>query len=189
MALEKLRLYFQKRGFEGSNLEVVLQAFELQSFKRGELVVQEGKISQYIGMVDRGMFQYFVMKDGEERTSYVSIENTWMASLLSFISQSPSLENIRAVTDGSIFMISKANLKKLVSEVPLFKDFYLGLLEYSICGIDASRHDLIVLTAEQRYAKMLEIEPHLLQQIPLQYLASMLGVTPRHLSRIRGSVR
>ncbi len=77
----------------------------------------------------------------------------------------------------------------LVNEVPGFKDFYIGLLESSICGIDSSRHDLIVLTAEQRYAKMLKHEPHLLQQIPLLHLASMLGVTPRHLSRIRGSIR
>jgi hypothetical protein len=36
---------------------------------------------------------------------------------------------------------------------------------------------------------MLRQEPHLLQQIPLQHLASMLGVTPRHLSRIRGNIR
>ena len=119
----------------------------------------------------------------------MNIENTWFASLLSFISEAPARENIRALTDGSIYLISKPNLKKLVGEVPGFKDFYIGLLESSICGIDEDRHDLIVLTAEQRYEKMLKSEPHLLQHIPLQYLASMLGVTPRHLSRIRNNIR
>jgi CRP-like cAMP-binding protein len=108
---------------------------------------------------------------------------------MSFIGQTPALENIRALTDGSIHLISRTGLKKLVDEIPQFKDFYIGLLEASICGIDASRHDLIVLTAEQRYEKMLTQEPHLLQQIPLQYLASILGVTPRHLSRIRNNIR
>ena len=152
-------------------------------------MVEYGKISKYIGFIESGMFQYYVLKDGEERTSYVSIENTWFASLLSFISETPSLENIKALTRGGIYLISKENLKKLISEVPGFKDFYIGLLEASICGIDASRHNLIVLTAEERYEKMLKSEPHLLQQIPLQYLASMLGVTPRHLSRIRNSIR
>jgi CRP/FNR family transcriptional regulator, anaerobic regulatory protein len=131
----------------------------------------------------------YILEDGEEKTSYVSIENTWLASLLSFISQTPSLENIRAITDGSIFLISKANLKILIDEVPDFKDFYIGLLEASICGIDSSRQNLIFHTAEQRYEKLMKEEPFLLQQIPLQYLASMLGVTPRHLSRIRSNIR
>ena len=139
--------------------------------------------------METGMFQYYVIKAGEERTSWISIENTFFASLLSFISEKPALENVRALVDGSISMINKPSLKMLTNEIPAFKDFYIGLLEESMCGIDASRHDLIVLTAEQRYEKMLVNEPHLLQQIPLQHLASMLGVTPRHLSRIRSKIR
>lgn len=187
--MEKLKNYLSAVGFEGESLDKILNAFTLKTFKKNEYVVEEGKTSKHIGFVESGMFQYFVVKDGEEKTSYVSIENTWLASVLSFIGESPSMENIKAITDGSISLISKTNLKKVVNEVPGFKDFYIGLLEASICGIDASRHDLIVLTADQRYAKMLKKEPHLLQHIPLQHLASMLGVTPRHLSRIRNNIR
>jgi CRP/FNR family transcriptional regulator, anaerobic regulatory protein len=187
--LEKLKNYFENIGFKGEDLIKILDSFILIEFKKGEYVVEEGKTSKYIGFIKSGMFQYYILEDGEEKTSYVSIENTWLASLLSFISQTPSLENIRAITDGSIFLISKANLKVLVNEIPEFKDFYIGLLEVSICGIDASRQNLILHTAEQRYEKLMKEEPFLLQQIPLQYLASMLGVTPRHLSRIRGNIR
>ena len=187
--MEQLEKYFRAIGFTGSELEKILDHFELHTFRKNDFVVEEGKTSRYIGFVESGMFQYYVIKDDEERTSYVSIANTFFASVYSFISESPALENVKALVDGSISMISKPNLKKLVQEIPAFKDFYIGLLEASICGIDASRHDLIVLTAEQRYEKMLSKEPHLLQQIPLQHLASMLGVTPRHLSRIRGKIR
>lgn len=185
----KVQKYFESLGFSGDSLEKILNVFELQHFKKNDFIVEEGKTSRYIGFVETGMFQYYVIKDGEEVTSYVSIENTFFASVLSFISEKPALENIKALVDGSISMISKPNLKMLVNEVPGFKDFYIGLLEATVCGIDASRHDLIVLTAEQRYEKMLINEPHLLQQIPLQHLASMLGVTPRHLSRIRSKIR
>jgi CRP/FNR family transcriptional regulator, anaerobic regulatory protein len=187
--MQKVKKYFEMIGFAGDDLEKILDAFELQTFKKNDFIVEEGKTSRYIGFVETGMFQYYVIKDGEEKTSYVSIENTFFASVLSFISESPALENIKALVDGSISMISKPNLKMLVNDIPAFKDFYIGLLEATICGIDASRHDLIVLTAEQRYEKMLINEPHLLQQIPLQHLASMLGVTPRHLSRIRSKIR
>ncbi len=187
--MEKLKNYFGQMGFEGDNLKRIVDSFSLQAFEKHDLVVEHGKISKYIGFVNSGMFQYYVLKDGEERTSYISIENTWFASLLSFISETPAQENVRALTNGSIYLIDKASLKKLVSELPGFNAFYIGLLEQSICGIDASRFDLLVLTAEERYLKMLTSDPKLLQQIPLQYLASMLGVTPRHLSRIRNTIR
>lgn len=185
----KVKKYFEAVGFTGDDLEKILNAFELKKFKKNDFVVEEGKTSRYMGFVETGMFQYYIVKDGEERTNYVSIENTFFASVLSFISETPSLENVKALVDGSISMISKTNLKMLLNEIPAFKDFYIGLLEASLCGIDASRYDLIVLTAEQRYEKMIINEPHLLQQIPLQHLASMLAVTPRHLSRIRSKIR
>lgn len=187
--MRKIQYLFESMGFAGNDLDSVLRAFTFREFRKNEYIVEEGKVSKHIGFVESGMFQYYVWKDGEERTTYMSIENTFLASVLSFVSGAPSLENIRALTDSSISMISKTDLKRLVTEIPAFKDFYIGLLEASICGIDASRHDLIVLSAEQRYAKMLKHEPHLLQQIPLQHLASMLGVTPRHLSRIRANIR
>lgn len=187
--MEKLRKYFETIGFSGDSLDKIVDSFFLQKFGKNDFVVEFGKTSRYFGFVESGMFQYYFLKDGEEQTHYVSVENTWFASLLSFISEAPSMENVKALTDGGIFMLSKANLRKLVNEVPGFKDFYIGLLEASICGIDASRYNLIVLTGEERYEKMLKAEPHLLQQIPLQYLASMLGVTPRHLSRIRNNIR
>lgn len=185
----KVKKYFETIGFAGDDLKKILNAFELQKFKKNDFVVEEGKTSKYIGFVETGMFQYYVIQDGEERTNYVSIENTFFASVLSFISETPSLENVKALVDGEISMISKTNLRMLQHEIPAFKEFYISLLEVTLCGIDASRYDLIVLTAEQRYEKMLKNEPHLLQQIPLQHLASMLAVTPRHLSRIRSKIR
>ncbi len=187
--MEKLRQYFQHIGFTDEALDTIVNAFTLESFEKNQLVVTEGKTSRHIGFVDAGMFQYYVIKDGIEITSYVSVANTWLASVMSFVSGKPSLENIRALCESRIFMISKASLSTLIKTIPPFKDFYIALLEQSICGIDESRHDLIVLTADQRYAKLLQKEPHLLQQVPLQHLASMLGITPRHLSRIRNNIR
>lgn len=187
--MEQLYAYFQQLGFAGEALDKVIAAFNLQSFQKNDLVVMEGKTSRYIGLVESGLFQYFVNKDGIEITSYVNVPNTWLASVMSFIGEKPALENIRALTDGAIFMISRSNLRSLVNEVPAFKEFYIMLLEQSIVGIDESRHDLIVLSADQRYAKLLKKQPHLLQMIPLQHLASMLGITPRHLSRIRNNIR
>ena len=187
--MENLKKNFERLGFAGEELARVLAAFSLKTYDKNDFFIEAGKTSRHLGFIESGLFQYFVLKDGEEKTSYVSIANTFLASVMSFVSETPARESIRALTDGQVALISKTDLKALANALPRFKDFYINLLEWTICGIDSSRHDLIVLSAEQRYAKMLHEEPFLLQQIPLQYLASMLGVTPRHLSRIRNNIR
>ena len=116
-------------------------------------------------------------------------DRTFLASVASFLNATPSNESIRALTDARVWRIDRQELRKLLEEMPAFKDYYLGLLEWQIGCIDKSRHELLVLSAEERYHRLITTEPELLQRIPLQYLASILGVTPRHLSRIRKAVR
>lgn len=64
----------------------------------------------------------------------------------------------------------------------------LDLTEKQICLIDDYRIDLLILTPEERYQKLLATEPSLLQEVPLDYLASFLGISSRHMSRIRKNV-
>jgi CRP/FNR family transcriptional regulator, anaerobic regulatory protein len=187
--LEKLEFYFRNEGFGDSDIAAIIGCFIPKKIPKGEFFVEEGKTSRYMGFVDRGFLQYYVNIDGEEKTTYSAGENNFVASLVSFLKQLPAKENIRAVVDTDLLIIERDDLKKLQDQVPAFKDFYVNLLEYLICCIDESRLDAIVLNAQERYEKMLEKEPEILQQIPLQYLASILGVSPRHLSRIRNNIR
>ncbi|SFB77166.1 cAMP-binding domain of CRP or a regulatory subunit of cAMP-dependent protein kinases [Flexibacter flexilis DSM 6793] len=185
-----LTTYLLNEGLTTADVSQICACFELRTIRKGEFFVKENQKADYLGFVETGLLQYFVLlPDGQEKTTYMALSHTFMASLLALLSASPAAENIRAVTDATVWVITKTNLEKLRFEIQGFNAFYTHLLEWQICCIEKSRLDFLLLTAEQRYAKILEQEPHLLQQIPLQYLASMLGVTPRHLSRIRKNIR
>lgn len=184
--MHTLQSYFAE--FDLALQDKILQFFQKRAFEKGDYFVQEGHTSHYLGFVESGAFQYFYNKDGNEITSYVSGENNFIASLASFLQEQPAKENIRALCEATVWQIHKKHFKELIAGSEVFKLFYIGLLEHLIVCIDGSRHDFIALNAEQRYEKMLNEEPHLLQQIPLQLLASILGVTPRHLSRIRKNI-
>lgn len=186
--MEIIKKFFQTKLTE-EDAEKVSACFILKKYQKGDLFVEEGKTSKYLGFIEKGFLQYFIIVNGEEKTTYSVGENSFVASLVSFLKQVPARENIRAVVDSNVWVIEKAALIKLQHEIPAFKTFYIGLLEWQICCIDESRLDAIVLSAQERYLKMMEKEPSLIQQIPLQYLASILGVTPRHLSRIRNNIR
>ena len=70
-----------------------------------------------------------------------------------------------------------------------FHQFYYSLIENQIFLIDEYRIDLLTLTPEERYTKLLTNEPKLLQEVPLHYLASFLGISTRHMSRIRKNIK
>lgn len=171
-----------------SDALLIGNAFSIKRFAKGSYFAEEGKTSKHLAFIKTGLFQYFYLKDGKETTTYVTGANTFLATLASFYKQQPSKEYVRALIDSELLIISYENLAGLKKESEAFKDFYIQAIESVLVGIDESRSNLIILTAEERYETLLTQEPQLLQEIPLQYLASMLGITPRHLSRIRSNI-
>ncbi len=187
--MEKLKQYFQSVGFNKDQAFKIASKFSRKVLAKGEYFVKSEIISKSLAFVEEGQLQYYsIDANGEERTTYISLANSFVASLLSFLNEVPPRENIRALTQSTIWLIQKEDLIRLKNEIEGFKDFYISLLEWQICCIDKGKFDLITLTAEQRYEKILKEEPEILKQVPLQYIASMLAITPRHLSRLRAKI-
>lgn len=187
--MEKLISYFESAGFDEKDRAKIASCFKKRLFDKEDYFVKEGKKSLELGFIEMGQFRYYsITNQGEERTTYISLENTFVASLLSYLNELPARENIKALTNAIVWVIDKKDVIELQKQVQNFKDFYINLIEWQICCIDESRLNLITLTAEQHYAKLLEEEPELLQKVPLQYIASILGITPRHLSRLRNKI-
>jgi len=186
--LEQLLSHFLGKGIPPGEISQIANEFKLKKITKGDFFVQEGRTSKYLAFITKGLFQYFYLKDGKEITTYVTGANSFLLSLSSFYRQTPSKENIRALTDAELWAIHYDDLTKLKKESDAFKTFYISAMENLVIGMDETRTNLIILSAEERYALLMKNEPALLQQIPLQYLASILGVTPRHLSRIRNNI-
>lgn len=183
-----LQTYFLQKGVSPEETEKISNAFRLKKILKGDFFVEEGKTSKWLAFIQEGLFQYFYLKDGKEVTTYVTAKNSFLLSLRSFYRQEPSKEFIRALADAQLWAIHYDDLLKLKKESEAFKTFYIQAMENLVVAMDETRANLIILTAEERYALLMKEEPEMLQQIPLQYLASILGVTPRHLSRIRKNI-
>jgi CRP-like cAMP-binding protein len=187
--MNTLAQYFKNFGFNDATQEAIFAVFEKREYKKGDYFLKEEKINAEIGLIEKGMFQYFCTKDGDEVTTYVATEGNFVISPGSFLRKSPARENIRALTEAQVWTISYPDFIQLKNNHQEFKNFYMDILENQLICIEQSRFDMITLSAEERYQNLLEQEPHRLQEIPLQYLSSILGITPRHLSRIRKKIR
>lgn len=166
----------------------ILKAFSHLHVKRNTYLVNEGEICRYFCYIESGILQHAILLD-EEKTTYLALRNTATASLDSFLNRKPSRKSIRAISDCELFVIAIDDFCELIQNNKTFLDFYYKLIERQICLIDDYRIDLLTMTPEERYNKLLANDRALLQQVPLHYLASFLGISTRHMSRIRKNAK
>lgn len=153
---------------------------------RNAILEEQGKIPQYLYFINSGFMRLFYYdQNGEEQTTFLCSEKGFITSFSSLINQTKATENVECITDCELLKISYTDAKQLVEKSTIFKDFFLVMFEKSISSAAFRANDLASLNAEQRYQKMIDQQAHFIQNIPLQYIASYLGIKPQSLSRIR----
>ena len=172
-----------------SLLEKSKDSFTFLSLKKNDFFVKEGEVCQYFCYVESGILQHSIMVDDEEKTTYLALRNSVTSSLNSFLFNKPSRKNIKAISDCGLWIVDLKTFKNLIENNEAFHQFYYNLIEKQLCLIDDYRIDLLTLSPEERYHKLLATEPKLLQEVPLHYLSSFLGISSRHMSRIRKNIK
>ena len=158
------------------------------TLNKNEFLVREKEVCKYFCFIEEGILQHALLVDGEEKTTYLALRDSVTSSLNSFLNKIPSRKSIKALVDCQLWVIDLENFKDLLMNNQAFHQFYYNLIERQIMLIDDYRIDLLTLTPEERYKKLLATEPKLLQEVPLHYLASFLGISNRHMSRIRKNI-
>lgn len=172
-----------------SDIPEILNEFDSLDLKKNNYFVKEGEICRHFCYIESGILQHSVTVLDEEKTTYLALTNTVTSSLNSFLFGKPSRKNIKAISECRLWVIEIESFRKLISKNLAFNHFYYNVIEKQICLIDDYRIDLLTMTPEERYKKLLLNDPKLLQEVPLHYLASFLGISSRHVSRIRKNIK
>jgi CRP-like cAMP-binding protein len=168
-------------------LSKLLEQCEDVHFKKGHTFVREGEICYKIGFLISGIARVYHIANDKEYTSYFNFpgRNRMVASFESFLTRKPSKETIHFLEDAHLVVISRENLYNLYQQSPVFSELGRKLAEdnyiLAMERIFSLQHD----TAQERYLKLLEGYPDLMNLVPHHYIASYLGITPESLSRIR----
>jgi CRP/FNR family transcriptional regulator, anaerobic regulatory protein len=162
------------------------QYFTPLQVSKNTIIEEEGKVPQHLYFVNEGYLRSFYYdNDGDEITTYLATPDYYMASFLSLSQQKVSNENIETITDCSLLKISREDFLKIIEKYPDFREYSLQIFERAFSQMNQRANDLATLTAEQRYTQLLNNQGNILQNVPIQYIASFLGIKPQSLSRIR----
>ncbi|MBK8056170.1 MAG: Crp/Fnr family transcriptional regulator [Saprospiraceae bacterium] len=168
------------------DLDFMLSLFKPLMLKKDDYFLEIGKHCNQVAFIKAGMLRIYYPNDkGEDTTCYFSLPNEFVTSFSSFTSGSPSIENIQAILPTEIFVIEKQDLEMLYNKVPVTQEFGRKAAENLAIMMEKRISLFLNNTAEERYQYLLKNNPILIQTVPLQYLASYLGISPQHLSRLR----
>ena len=163
----------------------ISEHFNIVKLKRNDIFLKAGQICNKIGFLNSGQIRHYYSAKENDVTRWISFENDFVTSLRSFILNIPSIENLQAISDCELLVIDRKDFDILIKKNIGFKDFYIKALEYNYITIEDRVFSLIEKSAEERFEWMMKNQLHFIQKVPVMYTASMLGITPRHLSRLR----
>ena len=176
-------------AFSKADIENGLNCMTPKSFKKNDYLIKAGKTCDWIGYVNTGIVRsYYYSGKGEEVTYCLTFPRTFISAYSSFIRNEKTFENLHAISDVEAWMIHKKDYKELIKSSTAWLEFSNHFAEQSYVLMENRLLSLQMESAEQRYRYLLDHFPEYIEQVPLKYIASYLGITPRHLSRLRKDI-
>ncbi|OXA77895.1 cAMP-binding domain of CRP or a regulatory subunit of cAMP-dependent protein kinases [Flavobacterium aquidurense] len=185
-----MKTLFQSiQAFSVDDLNQLDNFITFRTLKKGELLLAENQVCNEIVFIKKGILRsYFFNHQGDEITNCFAFENEFMASFSSFITREIAQENIQALVDTELQVLNRDSLEKLYKTGIHWREIGRKLTEMEYVTLQKRMISFQKLSGKQRYEELYQNHQKYIQLIPLQYLASYLGVTPRHLSRIRKAI-
>ncbi len=170
-----------------TDIEALYDRMTSLDIAKGEYWLREGQVSSHIGFLISGVMRVYHLANDKEYTSYFNFgqRNPFVSSFTSFTKRIASQENIHAITDCSMIVISHADLEHLYETHPAIDRLGRKMAEYNYMLALERIYSLQHRSAAERYNELLSIYPQLVNMVPHHYIASYLGITPESLSRIR----
>lgn len=170
---------------DSNELNAITSKFKPKSIKKGDFLLRTGEVCKELSFIQSGLIRIFVNEEEKEVTQWISTPGYFVTDLSSFIMQDPARFNIQALTDGEIYTITFKDYKSIGNNIPKWHELEKLFLMRCFAIIENRVYSHLSMNAEERYEFFFNQNKELFNQVPLQYLASMLGMTPETFSRIR----
>lgn len=171
-----------------ADIKLLTNSFKYENFAKGSTLEKENTVAKKLYFIKSGFVRIFCNENGEEVTTQIVGANDFITGFNSFITGAISKENIKCISDCEVLYINKSDYDKLTKESTIWSAFCKQVYEKAITFNLQRTTDLLILSAEKRYLKLLSEKAEIVQNVPIQYIASFIGIKPESLSRIRKKI-
>ena len=153
-----------------------------------EVYVRAGDLCKTIAFIEKGCGRLFYEVDGWEVSKEFVFENSLLGSFVGFFTQKPSNVNVATLEETHLLELNYEDVMHLCRTYPTWQRFATLLLQDQLTRVERREASLLKDAPEDRYRRLLQEHPKVLNRIPGEFVASYLGITPETLGRYRAGV-
>lgn len=169
--------------------ELINKNVVVKTFKTKDFFLKSGERSNEVGFIISGVIRYFFYDhQGNEVTSFFMCENEFTGSISSFFEYTPSSGSLQAECDCEMIIISRTSWELFSNEILHWETTFQKIINEVLIRKTSFQRSLINSDAKSIYLKFLNSYPTIAQRVPLNHIASFLGITKSSLSRIRRAI-
>ncbi|GAL86721.1 cAMP-binding protein [Sporocytophaga myxococcoides] len=184
--MDLIRNLFEKSvTLSDEDWEIFSSKLLRQEFAPKAVLLETGHTENYLSFIEKGIVRFYIPKEDNDLTFSFSFHNGFVSAYDSFLSRKPSGYKVETITETILWRLTYQDLQIIYSETEAGNK--IGRFASEDLFQKKAKRELSFLneSPEERYLKLFTEQPHLIQQIPLKYIASYIGITPQALSRIR----
>ncbi|MEL7341047.1 MAG: Crp/Fnr family transcriptional regulator [Bacteroidota bacterium] len=169
-----------------AELDQLLSYCSIQHFKRKSLLSQANEIPQEIFFINQGIIRTTIEdRDGREHTLHFALENQFIADYSSFLLHQPAIYNLVAIEETEAVIMPRAAIEWGYQHMADGNKLGRTIAEYYFVYQDHRIKNFYARTPKERYDEIDHIFPNIHNRVPQHMIASYLGITPVHLSRLK----
>lgn len=170
---------------KSEDLRTISSHFRPVQLSKGAFFFKEHGYCNQLGFVKSGLLRELVDLPDKEITKWIATPGYFITDLNSFLFDKPAVSSLQALTDCELYVISKEDYRNMGKSIPTWNTVEKLFMAKCFATMSDRILAFISMTAEERYLQLWSANKELFNQVPLQYLASMLGMTPETFSRLR----
>ncbi|MEP3211270.1 MAG: Crp/Fnr family transcriptional regulator [Maribacter sp.] len=167
------------------HLDYWLKVYRKIELKKGETLVAPGQLVKQFYYVAKGCIYYYKLEDGEQKVLEFYTDDVFFTDLPAYVKGTPSNYYLKASEATTVYAIQKSDAESSFEKSHQLERFGRLSMQEAFMKIFTRVERLSSKSNEERYLRLLEKRPDLMQRVPQYLIASYLGLTPVGLSKIR----
>lgn len=168
--------------------DLLAAVLKKQEYAKGKLLIRQHTVCDAIYFIEKGLTRTYYIKHGKDVTDWLSPENSFACSIVSFITRTPDIRNVEALEPTVCWVLKHGDLEHLYTQSHEIERLGRLLVSSGLVQVQKRFDDLHFASALERYNILLSQHPGLINRVPLSIIASYLGITQETLSRMRAQI-
>lgn len=177
-----------ERRLQPENLRLFSEIIQRKKHAKGEIILAEGQVCNHLLYIEQGMLRQHYVKHDKDMTEHIAYEGGVVLCIESYFHRTPTQLMIEALETSVVWEIPRDVMEKLADTNRDFSYLYRRFIENSLILSQVKADILRFESAKEKYLKLMQLYPEIIQRAPLTHIASYLQMTSETLSRVRSTI-